>query len=126
MFTLYIKLSSHLPINAQIELKTLSQLSQDTQKSLTFTGVLIGILLALLVCNAFFFVKTSHPMYLIYCILLIGIAVLHLALHDQISQLFPNQINIQERIYNLAALSCLCAIVFFSVSILIPKNICLN
>ncbi|WP_100636305.1 sensor histidine kinase [Marinomonas sp. ef1] len=114
VFTLYIKLSSHLPINAQIELKTLSQLSQDTQKSLTFTGVLIGILLALLVCNAFFFVKTSHPMYLIYCILLIGIAVLHLALHDQISQLFPNQINIQERIYNLAALSCLCAIVFFS------------
>ena len=114
VFTLYIKLSSHLPINAQIELKTLSQLSQDTQKDLTLTGVLIGILLTLLVCNVFFFVKTSRPMYLIYCVLLIGIAILHLTLHDQVSQLFPNLINIQERIYNLTALSCLCAIVFFS------------
>ncbi|RNF74163.1 hypothetical protein EBI01_06470 [Marinomonas rhizomae] len=114
VFTLYIKLSSHLPINAQIELKTLSQLSQDTQKDLTYTGIILGVLLTLFVCNAFFFTKTSHPMYLIYCILLIAIAVLHLALHDQVSQFFPNQTNVQERIYNLAALSCLCAIVFFS------------
>ena len=114
VFTLYMRLSSHLPINAEIELKTLSKMSLDTQKDLTFTGVLIGILVTLFVCNLFFFIKTSHPMYLIYGGLLIGIAVLHLTLHDQVSQLFPNQVNIQERIYNLAALSCLCAIVFFS------------
>lgn len=114
VFTLYIKLASHLPINAQIELKTLSQLSQDTQTDLTFTGIIIGILLTLFVCNLFFFVKTSHSMYLIYCVLLISIAVLHLTLHDQVSQFFPNVTNIQERIYNLASLSCLCAIVFFS------------
>lgn len=114
VFTLYLRLSSHLPINAEIELKTLSKMSIDAQKDLTFTGILIGILLTLFVCNVFFFIKTSHPMYLIYGVLLIGIAILHLTLHDQVSQLFPNQTNIQERIYNLAALSCLCAIVFFS------------
>lgn len=114
VFTLYIKLSSHLPINAQIELKTLSQFSQDTQTSLTFTGVIIGVLLTLFICNMFFFIKTSHSMYLIYSALLISIALLHLALHDQVSQFFPNSINIQEKIYNLAALSCLCAITFFS------------
>ncbi|MEP2619558.1 MAG: 7TM-DISM domain-containing protein, partial [Marinomonas sp.] len=32
IFTVYFKLSSHLPINAQIELKTLSKLSFDSQK----------------------------------------------------------------------------------------------
>ncbi|WP_421850689.1 7TM diverse intracellular signaling domain-containing protein [Marinomonas sp.] len=114
VFTLYIKLSSHLPINAEIKLKTLSKMSSDAQKELTFTGILIGILLTLLIYNVFFFIKTSHPMYIIYCVLLVGIAVLHLALHDQLSQLFPNSVNIQEKIYNFAALSCLCAIVFFS------------
>ena len=114
IFTLYIKLSSHLPINAQIELKTLSQLSQDTQTDLTVTGIILGILLILLVCNLFFFVKTRRFMYFIYCMLLISIAVLHLALHDQMSQFFPDTTDIQEKIYNLAALSCLCAVVFFS------------
>ncbi|MEP7728377.1 7TMR-DISM family protein [Marinomonas primoryensis] len=114
VFTLYLRLSSHLPINAEIELKTLSNMSLDNQKNLTFTGILIGILLALFVCNVFFFLKTSRSMYLIYGVFLIGIATLHLTLHDQVSQLFPNQINVQERIYNLAALSCLCAIAFFS------------
>ena len=114
VFTLYIKLASHLPINALIELKTLSQLTQDTQKNLTFTGVIIGMLLTLFACNMFFFIKASHPMHLIYCALLISIAALHLALHNQIAQFFPNSINIQEKIYNLAALSCLCTITFFS------------
>lgn len=114
VFTLYIKLSSHLPINAQIELKTLSQLSQDAEKNQTFTGILIGILLTLLACNMFFFIKTSHPMYLIYSVLLISIMVLHLAIHNQVSQFFPNMTDVQERVYNLAALTCLCAVVFFS------------
>ncbi|MBR7889006.1 sensor histidine kinase [Marinomonas sp. A79] len=114
VFTLYIKLSSYLPINAQIELKTLSKLSQDTQYNLTLTGLLIGILLTLFVFNVFFFIRTSHPMYLMYGILLIGIVILHLSIHDQMSQIFPDYTNVQERIYNLAALSCLCAIVFFS------------
>lgn len=114
VFTVYLRLSSHLPINAQIELKTLSKMSVDTQKTLTLTGILIGILLTLFISNLFFYVKYSHPMYLIYGCLLIGIAVLHLALHDQVSQFFPNIIGIQERIYNFASLLCLFAIVFFS------------
>jgi|GEM_PF-1055089 hypothetical protein len=122
VFTLYLKLSSDLPINAKIELKTLSQMSLDAQKNLTFTGLLIGILITLFVCNVFFFIKTSHAMYLIYSGLLVGIAVLHLSLHDQISAFFPEQINIQERVYNLAALSCLCAIVFFSRLYIDTKN----
>ena len=122
VFTLYLKLSSDLPINAKIELKTLSQMSLDAQKNLTFTGILIGILITLFVCNVFFFIKTSHPMYLIYSGLLIGITALHLSIHDQISAFFPDQINIQERIYNLAALSCLCAIVFFSRLYIDTKN----
>ncbi|RCX03444.1 sensor histidine kinase [Marinomonas foliarum] len=114
VFTLYLKLSSHLPINADIELKTLSRISQDTQQELTITGILIGILFTLFVCNIFFYIKTSHPMYLIYSFLLVGIVILHLSIHDQVAQFFPNQSNIQERLYNLSSLACLCAIVFFS------------
>ncbi|MCW8357025.1 hypothetical protein N5P32_14405 [Marinomonas pontica] len=114
VFTVYMKLSSKLPINAKIELKTLSKISQDNQNDLTVTGILIGILLTLFICNIFFFIKTTHFMYLIYSFLLVGIVVLHLSIHDQVSQFFPDQTNIQERIYNLSALSCLCAIVFFS------------
>ncbi len=114
VFTLYLKLSSHLPINADIELKTLSRISQDSQQEQMITGVLIGILFTLFVCNIFFYVKTSHPMYLIYSFLLVGIVVLHLSIHDQVAQFFPDQSNIQERMYNLSSLACLCAIVFFS------------
>jgi hypothetical protein len=114
VFTVYIKLSSHLPMNAGIELKTLSKLSSDNQKNLTVTGTLIGILLTLFISNLFFYVKSSHPMYLIYSFLLVGIAILHLALHDQFAQFFPNIIGIQERIYNAASLFCLSSIVFFS------------
>lgn len=122
VFTLYLKISSHLPINAKIELKTLSQMSQDTQLSFSATGFLVGILLALLVCNIFLLIKTAEPMYLIYGVLLISIAVLHLSLHDQISHFFPDQIHVQERIYNLAALSCLCSITFFSRLYMATKN----
>lgn len=114
VFTIYIKMSSHLPINANIELKTLSEATKDSQNEILFTGLLIGILLTLFICNVFFFIKTSHAMYLIYGFMLAGIAVLHLTLHDHISQFFPNHPGTPERIYNLASLSCLTAIVFFS------------
>ncbi|REG84322.1 7TMR-DISM family protein [Marinomonas pollencensis] len=114
IFTVYIKLSSHLPINARIHLKTLSQMSLDSQKDFSFTGLLMGILLVLFVSNLFFYLKSSHPMYILYSLLLLGIALLHLALHGQLSQFFPDRIGIQERIYNFAALSCGVAITFFS------------
>ncbi|AEF54120.1 Diverse 7TM receptor transmembrane region [Marinomonas posidonica IVIA-Po-181] len=114
IFTIYIKMSSHLPINANIELKTLSEATKDSQNEILITGLLIGILLTLFLCNVFFFIKTTHAMYLIYGVMLVGIVVLHLTLHDHISPLFPNHTGIQERIYNLAALSCLTAVVFFS------------
>ncbi|NLQ18377.1 hypothetical protein HGG82_12205 [Marinomonas sp. M1K-6] len=114
VFSLYIKLSSHLPINAGIEIKTLSQMSIDAQQDSVTTGLLVGVLVTLFISNIFFFIKTSHPMYLIYGGLLIGIGTLHLSLHGLMSPFFPNTIGIQERIYNFAALSCLCAIVLFS------------
>ncbi|WP_241556939.1 7TMR-DISM family protein [Marinomonas hwangdonensis] len=114
VFTVFIKMSSHLPINAEIELKTLSELSQGAQQDLTLTGIMIGVLFTLFIGNLFFFIKTSHPMYLIYGMLLIGITVLHLSLHDLVSQFFPNSVNVQERVYNLTALTCLSAIAFFS------------
>ena len=114
VFTVYIKLASHLPINARIHLKTLSQMSLDSQKDFSFTGLLMGILLILFVSNLFFYLKSSHPMYILYSLLLLGIALLHLALHGQLSQFFPERIGIQERVYNFAALSCGVAITFFS------------
>ncbi|MFT2097787.1 7TM diverse intracellular signaling domain-containing protein [Marinomonas sp. 2405UD66-6] len=114
VFTVYFKLSSHLPVNAQIELKTLSKLSSDSQKDFIFTGVLIGVLLALFTCNIFFYIRSRNLMYLIYAGLLVSIIILHLALHDQISQFFPNKTGMQERIYNLSSFLCLSTIVFFS------------
>ncbi|MGB5998558.1 MAG: 7TM diverse intracellular signaling domain-containing protein [Marinomonas sp.] len=114
VFTVYIKLSSHLPVNVRIHLKTLSQVSLDSQIDFSFTGLLMGILLILFLSNIFFYIKSSHPMYILYSLLLLGIALLHLALHGQLYQFFPNQIGIQERIYNFAALSCGVAITFFS------------
>ncbi|TYL48274.1 7TM diverse intracellular signaling domain-containing protein [Marinomonas sp. IMCC 4694] len=122
VFTLYLKLSSHLPMNAKIELKTLSKLSQDAQNDFIITGFLVGILLTLLICSVFFFIKTSQQIFLPYGLLLLSIAALHLSLHDQISRFFPDVINIQERIYNLAALSCLCSMVFFSRFYLATKD----
>ncbi|MEO9273412.1 7TM diverse intracellular signaling domain-containing protein [Marinomonas sp. 5E14-1] len=114
VFTVYFKLSSHLPVNAQIELKTLSKLSSDSQKDFIFTGVLIGVLLALFICNIFFYIQSRNLMYLIYAGLLVSIIILHLALHGQISQFFPNKTGMQERIYNLSSFLCLSTIVFFS------------
>lgn len=114
IFTVYIRLSSHLPINMQIYLKTLSKVSLDSQMDFSFTGLLMGILLILFLSNIFFYVKSTHPMYILYSFLLVGIALLHLALHGQLYQFFPNQVGIQERIYNCAALACTVAITFFS------------
>lgn len=114
VFTVYVKMSSHLPINAQIHLKTLSKATLDSQGNSLFTGLLMGILLILLISNIFFYFKSRHPMYIVYSALLFGIALLHLALHGQLYQLFPNQTGIQERIYNFTALGCTAAIVFFS------------
>ncbi|ETX11112.1 hypothetical protein MUS1_12110 [Marinomonas ushuaiensis DSM 15871] len=122
IFTVYMKLSSHLPINANIELKTLSKMSIDAQKKFMLTGVLIGILLTIFVTNIFFYFKTSHAMYLVYAVLLAGIAMLHITLHDQASQFFPNTTGMQERIHNASALLCLCAITFFSRLYLDTKN----
>jgi hypothetical protein len=124
VFTVYIKLSSHLPINAQIEIKSLSQLNSDFQKDFIFTGLLIGILLTLLISNLFFYIKSYNLMYLIYAGLLVTTITFHLAVHNQIPPLFPNIISIQERIYNLSALLCLCAIVFFSRLYLDAKQHC--
>ncbi|WP_353669161.1 7TM diverse intracellular signaling domain-containing protein [Marinomonas sp. THO17] len=114
IFTIYIKMSSHLPINANMELKTLSQASNDARNETLFTGLLIGVLITLFVSNVFFFVRTTRTMYLIYGGMLVSIAILHLTLHDLIAQLFPYHPGIQERVYNLAALGSLTAIVFFS------------
>lgn len=114
VFTLYIKLSSDMPINAKIELKTLSTLNSDAQKDFIFSGLLIGILLTLLISNIFFYIRSYNAMYLIYAGLLLSTIVFHLALHDQITQFFPNQTGVQERVYNLASFLCLCTIVFFS------------
>jgi len=122
IFTVYMKLSSHLPINADVELKTLSKMSIDAQKKFTITGVLIGILLTIFVGNIFFYFKTSHAMYLVYAGLLAGIAMLHITLHDQASQFFPNITGVQERIHNASALLFLCAITFFSRLYLDTKN----
>lgn len=122
VFTLFIRLSSDLPMNAELTLKTLSESSKGAQRDLTLTGIMIGILFTLLVCNLFFFIKTSHSMYLIYAALLIFITILHLTLHDQVSQFFPDQSNMQEKIYNFSALFCLSAVAFFSRLYLDTKN----
>ena len=122
VFTLYIKLSSHLPINAQIELKTLSAVNLGIQQSFTLTGLFLGLLLSLLIGNLFFFLKSYRPMYLTYSFFIFGIVILHLTLHDQVSQFFPNTVGIQERLYNLASLTCVCAMVFFSRAYLDTKR----
>lgn len=114
VFTVYIKVSSRVPINLLIEVKTLSELSKDIQRDTTITGVLIGLLVLLFFSNVFFFAKTKHPMYLLYSLLLVGIAFLHLSLHGIIYQLLPNQTGLQERIYNFASLTCVASITAFT------------
>lgn len=114
LYTLYIKVNSHLPINLLMEVKTLSELTNDIQKDTYITGFLMGILLILLASNVFFFVRTRHPMYLLYSTLLIGIACLHFALHGFIYQIFPNFTGLQERTYNFSALACAALITCFT------------
>lgn len=114
LYTVYIKVSSRLPINLFMEVKTLSQLTKDIQKDTYITGFLMGVLLILLASNAFFFVRTRHPMYLLYSMLLVGIAFLHFALHGFVYQLFPSFMGLQERIYNFSALACAALITYFT------------
>lgn len=114
IFTIYLRLSSNLPINMQIYLKTLSKVSLSSQENFSFTGLLMGILLILFLSNIFFYIKSTHPMYIVYSIMLLGIALFHLAFHGQLYQFFPNQVGLQERIYNFAALSCMVGMTFFS------------
>lgn len=114
VFTVYLKLSSHLPINVQLHLKTLSKATVDSQKDFSFTGILLGFLAILFISNVFFYIKSTHPMYIAYSALLICIALFHLSLHGQLYQFFPNKIGIQERIYNFTALAGTAAIVLFS------------
>ncbi|MBJ7539140.1 7TMR-DISM family protein [Marinomonas transparens] len=114
VFTIYIRLSSYFPINAEISIKTFSQLSVDSQKSFALTGLLIGTLFVLFLSNVFFFIRTSHPMYLLYGVVIIGIIMLHLAFHGRLGQFLPNELNLQERIYNFTSLACTAALVLFS------------
>ena len=114
VYTVFIKVSSHLPINLVLEVKTLSELTKDLQKDNYLTGFLMGILLLLFTCNVFFSFRTKHPMYFIYSVLLIGVACFHLALHGLIYQLLPNFIGLQERAYNFFALTCIALITYFT------------
>ncbi|MFD1384748.1 7TM diverse intracellular signaling domain-containing protein [Rhodanobacter aciditrophus] len=114
VFTLYLKLSSRSPINLIAEIKTLSGLAVDTQVDTLITGFMFGVLLLLFISNIFFYVKTHHPMYLIYGAMLVCIVCLHSALHGLIFQLFPSYVGLQERIYNLSALGAAAIITYFS------------
>lgn len=114
VFTTYIKVNSRLPINLFMEVKTLSELTTDVQRDIYITGFLMGILLLLLASNVFFFVRTKHPMYLVYSALLVGIACLHFALHGLIYQWFPQWMGLQERIYNFSSLACAALITCFT------------
>lgn len=114
LYTVYIKVSSRLPVNLFMEVKTFSELTNDIQKDTYITGFLMGVLLLLLVSNVFFFIRTRHPMYLLYGALLIGIACLHFALHGFVYQLFPSLMGLQERVYNFSALACAALITYFT------------
>ncbi|SBS26508.1 7TM diverse intracellular signaling [Marinomonas aquimarina] len=114
LYTVYIKVSSRLPINLIMEVKTLSQLTNDIQKDTYLTGFLMGVLLLLFASNVFFFIRTRHPMYLLYSTLLVGIACLHFALHGFVYQIFPNLMGLQERVYNFSALACAAMITYFT------------
>ncbi|MBJ7550659.1 7TM diverse intracellular signaling domain-containing protein [Marinomonas ostreistagni] len=114
VYTAYIKISSRLPINLVIEIKTLSEMTKDVQKDNYITGFLIGILLLLFVSNVFFFLRTKHPMYLVYSALLVGIGCLHFALHGLIYQWFSESMGLQERLYNFSSLACAALITCFT------------
>ncbi|WP_425642947.1 7TMR-DISM family protein [Marinomonas gallaica] len=114
VYTVYIKVSSRIPISLIIEVKTLSALSNDIQKDSLITGLLMGILLILLASYLFFYLRTLHPMYLIGSFLLLGIAGLHFSLHGLIYQLFPMHTGLQERVYNFFSLSSVALISWFT------------
>lgn len=122
VYTLYLKVNSHLPINVLIELKTLSALTKAVQKDMATTGLLIGVLVMLLACNLFFFIRTKRLMYLVYGLLLFGVAALHLSMHGMIYQLFPSLNGMQERLYNFTSLACAAAITYFTRSYLNTKD----
>ena len=110
----YLKLSSHLPINVEAFAMDSSSFSKHNLIDFSLTGLLFGIITILFVSNIFFFFKTKHIMYATYGILLLGIVPLHLSLHGFLYQLFPDFTGIQERIYNFSALFCTAAITLFS------------
>ncbi|MCO4786182.1 7TMR-DISM family protein [Marinomonas atlantica] len=114
VYTVYIKVSSRVPINLFMEVKTLSALSNDIQEDSSFTGFLMGMLLLLFISNLFFYLRTRHPMYLLYSGLLVGIACLHFSLHGLVYQLLPTITGLQERIYNFSALACTALITWFT------------
>ncbi|MBM6549651.1 7TM diverse intracellular signaling domain-containing protein [Marinomonas ostreistagni] len=122
VYTLYVKVNSHLPINFLVEIKTLSALAMDMEQDLTITGLLLGILFMLFACNMFFFIKTRRSMYGVYSLLLIGIAALHLSMHGFIYQLLPSFSGLQERLYNFNSLACAAAITYFTRSYLSTKD----
>ncbi|MCV2403310.1 hypothetical protein OFY17_10500 [Marinomonas sp. C2222] len=104
VFTLYLKLASNGPINAQVQLKTLSELSESANKELLFNGLLTGVLCLLLLMNVAFFFKSLQPMHLAYAGFLLTIAIVHLAINDQLSQFFPNTLGAQDHLYYSALL----------------------
>jgi len=110
----YIKLASSTPINAQIEVLPLNDIASSFQTESLITGILIGIIVLLMAANILFFSFSRNPMYLFYSMLLAGMIILHLSLHGYLIQLFPNNIGIQIRSYNFAALFSAMALVFFS------------
>lgn len=114
VYTVYIKVSSRLPINLTMEVETLSSLSKDIQQDMFITGLLIGTLLILFISNIFFYIRTRHPMYLIYSGLLVGITCLHFSMHGMVYQLFPSYTGLQERVYNFSALLCTALIAGFT------------
>lgn len=120
--TVYIKLASSTPINAQIEVLPLNAIASNFQTESLITGILIGIIVLLMAANILFFSFSRNPMYLFYSMLLAGMIILHLSLHGYLVQLFPNNIGIQIQSYNFAALFSAMALVFFSRYYLDSKN----
>ncbi len=113
VFTVYLKLASQLPINAEISVRTMTSIDSEEHSNFLISGFLIGILTLLLVNNVLFYAKSRHPMYLYYGLLLISVAFFHLSLHGLLADL-SNEPGFQERIYNLASFVGTSAIVFFS------------
>ena len=113
VFTVYLKLSSQLPINAEISIRTMTSIDAEEHTNFLLSGFLVGVLTLLLVNNVLFYLKSGHAMYLTYGVLLISVGFFHLSLHGLLAD-FSTEPGFQERIYNLASLVGTSAIVFFS------------